>query len=361
MKYIFIGFIGWEEPPMDQESNTFLVAENFELWNLRKFSLEDFVAEIKSKIPPVNNNVLRNYLNDGTENYGINEEQYKKSLWGLLVPDPSEHFSGYQEVLALINIFSPRYMKPYFQVTNMGIEKVNSFNVLEIPPNDYQGYQNFETTNFTSFYNELISEMKYSVWVRPVVLGWQEEDWRLYMASVFYQELKEFEMSKSTYTWQRESASMAILLETLFTAGDTQNEKIGYRLRKRVGALIQWKYPNIEKDIKGLYNDRSEFIHGSYYKKIISGMRRNENDDAFPPTPDFDKLYKTKEKIRFIYTAYLYLHKIKNLGNEIMFNDYKNIQEMLEVSILNIELRNKITEVVKPILDKLPENSPYNM
>lgn len=139
-----------------------------------------------------------------------------------------------------------------------------------------------------------------------------------------------------------------------FTAGDIQNEEIGYRLRKRVAVLIQWKFSEIEKEIKVLYNDRNEFVHGNYYKKIISGMNKNPNDNAMPPLPDFEKLYKTKEQLRFIFIAYLYLHKIKVSQSEISLNNYENVQDMLEKAIVDTELRSKIIETIKPVLELVP-------
>jgi hypothetical protein len=355
MKYIFIAFYGWSEPPMNQDEKVCITAEHFECWNLRKFSASEFIDAIKVKIPPINGNVLINYLNDGTGLNGISEEQYQKSLWGLLLPDPEDIYNdGYREVLALLNLFSTKYMHPSFYVNNMGINKVSEFKNLDVLPNDHQGYDYFKTPNFVSFYNAIVSETKYFTWKRDNVLVWSKEDWRLYMASIFYSGLEEYERSKSSYTWQRESADMATLLETLFTAGDAQNEEIGYRLRKRISTLIQWKFNDIEKEIKVLYKDRSEFVHGSYYKRIIFEMNRNAGDNAWPPSPDFEKLYKTKEQLRFIFVAYLYLHKIMVSQSESLFNDYENVQDMLEDAIINTELRTKITETIKPIIELLP-------
>jgi hypothetical protein len=355
MKYIFIAFYGWPDPPMNQEEKVYITDEHFECWNLRKFSASEFMDAIKVKIPPINDNVLINYLNDGTGLNGISDVQYQKCLWGLLLPDPEDIYNdGYREVLALLNLFSTKYMHPSFYATQMGINKISEFKNLDVLPNDHQEYAHFKTSNFVSFYKAMIKEAKYSTWKRDNVLEWSKEDWRLYMASIFYDGLEEYERSKSVYTWQRESADMATLLETLFTAGDTQNEEIGYRLRKRIATLIQWKFNDIEKDIKVLYKDRSEFVHGSYYKNIISGMNRNPNDNAMPPSPDFEKLYKTKEQLRFIFVAYLYLHKIMISQSEPLFNSYENVQGMLENAIINTELRTKITETIKPTIELLP-------
>jgi len=354
MKYIFIGFYGWSSPEIDQEDKIYEIGKDFELWNLRKFSTSDFIESIKIRIPPVNENVLKYYITEKSESIGLTKEECERSLWGILLPDPDNiHYSGYSEVLSLLNLFSPQYMKPDFYITNSGIHKIKNFNKNEIKANNYQGHNYFISKKFITFYELLIKEMKYFIWDRDVVIKWSKEDWRLYMASIFYKGLEEYEESKSYYTWQRESADMATLLETLFTAGDASNEEIGYRLRKRIAVLIQWKYNEIEKDIKILYKDRSEFIHGSYYIKIISEMKKNENDNAVPPVPDFDKLYKSKEQIRFIFISYLYIHKIFESKSEPLFQKYDNVQNMLEEAIIDINLRSKITELTKQIIEPL--------
>ncbi len=354
MKHIFIGFYGWDNPPMDQEENIYKMDDGFECWNLRKFSAQEFVDEVKNKIPPINDNVLINYLNDGTGLNGISEEEYKRGLWGLLLPSIEETDSlDEKEIISLLNIFSPKFMSPAFYITNLGIIKIDKLRQVDIEPNDHQGYKLFKTQEFVSFYKVIISQMKYFVWKRDVVLSWDDEDWRLFMATDFYEGLKKYQKGKTAYTWQRESTDMSTLLETLFTAGDSQNEEIGYRLRKRISSLIGWKIPSIENEIKILYKDRSDFVHGSYYKKIIKGMRTNENDNAMPPFPDFDKLYKSKEYIRIILVAYLYLAKI--IKENVEFNE-DTVQNILEESIINIELREKIIKVIKPVVNLLPLN-----
>ena len=355
MSQLFIGFYGWPAGSgIDQDAPRSVIAEGFECWNLRKFSPNEFVDAIKEQIPPVNANVLINYINNGTGTFGASEEQYGEYLWGLLLPDPADDSNGYFETVAIINLFSSKYMHPAFYVDRMGITKLGKFKEINVEPNDMQGHEQFKTENFVSFYTAMIDQMKYFIWKRVNVTSWSKEDWRLFMAAIFYNGLDEYQKSKSGFTWQRESTDMSTLLETLLTAGDQQTEEIGYRLRKRAGVLIGWKFNDIETELKTLYKDRSEFVHGSYYKKIISEMRRNQYDTAMPPPPDFKKIYKTKERIRIIFAAYLFLHKHKISGIEPLFNPYDSVQDMLEHAILNIELRNKIIAIIKPIVEMLP-------
>lgn len=356
MAYVFLGFYGWDEPEMNQEERTYAIGEGFECWNLRKFSVEEFIAEIKTKIPPVNDNVLGNYLGSETSTEGISSTEYKKSLWGVLLPIPDEDqlLTGYKKAISIINLFSPKFMSPAFYVTNFGIHKIPETKQIDSPPNDHQGYELFKAQNFIDFYNLIYAQMDYFMWFRDKALLWEIEDWRLFMAAGFYEGLQEYDKGKSVYTWQRESADMATLLETLLTAGDSQKEEIGYRLRKRVASLVGWKFPEIEKEVKALYNDRSEFVHGSYYQKIIKGMKKNQYDNAMPPSPNFEKLYKTKEYIRIIFVSYLYLSMIKKGDDEL--DQYPSVQSILEESIINTELRNKVIDIVSPIVELLPLN-----
>ena len=353
MIHIFLGFYGWEEPEMNQDKEIFTIDEGFECWNLKKYSTEEFIEKIKTKIPPVNDNVLKNYLSDESSTEGISDEKYKKCLWGLLLPIPNEdNLSGYKKIVSIINLFSPKFMSPAFYVTDFGIHNIPETKQTDSPPNDHQGYELFKTQNFIDFYNLMYEQMNYFIWMRDSVLLWEDEDWRLFMAAGFYEGLKEYEQGRSPYTWQRESADMATFLETLFTAGDTQNEEIGYRLRKRVSSIIGWKFPEIEKEIKNLYKDRSEFIHGAYYKKILRGMRRNQHDNAMTSLPDFEKLYKAKEFLRIIFVAYLHLSKIKKDDDEL--NQYPSVQNILEESVMDIKLREKIIDIVTPVVEMLP-------
>ncbi len=70
----------------------------------------------------------------------------------------------------------------------------------------------------------------------------------------------------SSFDSQRESADMATILEALFTAGTGENTEIGYKLRKRVAAMLAFQFPSIEKEIKDLYKQRSAFVHGSFFR-----------------------------------------------------------------------------------------------
>jgi hypothetical protein len=70
---IFLAFAG---QAIEQAENIFEIQEGFECWNLKKIEFNDCIEMLKNKIPPVNNNVLRNYkMQDGKHDmYGITEK-----------------------------------------------------------------------------------------------------------------------------------------------------------------------------------------------------------------------------------------------------------------------------------------------
>lgn len=357
MEYIFIALYGWEGQTINQKELIYKIGSGFECWDLKKISFEDFIIRIKKRIPSINKNVLNNYIASDTNDYGITKEQFKDCNWGLLIPNPTGEIGMYHEMISVMNLYSTSFLRPAFYATYFGIHVVN-----KKPLGNWLGMQNraelFKTKKFISFFKQMSSHGQYFRWYRGDVLKWNDEDWRLFMAATFYRDLEGYELGKSIYTWQRESADMATLLETLFTAGESDKEEIGYRLRKRTFVLIGWKFPFIEKEIKELYNDRSEFVHGSYFKKITKSMKKNKNsDEAMPPLPDFDKLHRMKECLRFSFVAYLHLHAKKVVKTEPAFDSFENVQKLLEEAILNTELRKKIIKIVKPVVDLLPESN----
>jgi hypothetical protein len=78
---------------------------------------------------------------------------------------------------------------------------------------------------------------QYGTWDANRVAQWSREDWRLFLAALLFSGLQEYENGTGSYGWQRESADMSALLKALFTADDPNNEKVGYRIRKRLAML----------------------------------------------------------------------------------------------------------------------------
>ncbi|MDD5144772.1 MAG: DUF4209 domain-containing protein [Candidatus Pacebacteria bacterium] len=345
---MFFAFVGKEPEQTEKISE---IQDGYEFWNLKKFVLDEFVEELKKKIPPVNNNVIHNYKvdSDSREPYAITEEQFKKCSWGLLIPDTLEEGGfSYAETLFILNLYSPNFLYPCFYVNDMGImrQKHDKDSMIYFHTQDYSIFNN---KNFVEFYKILFEQSKYGSWHLDRIKLWNKEDWRLFIAAFLYSGLKDYENSKSLFGWQRESAEMATILEALFTADDSRNEEVMYRLRKRIAALLAWKFPDIEKDIKELYEARSAFVHGSFFKQIAK-----ESPGAYNnlPSPDFNLLYKHKEYVRVALAAYLNLAKIVSLEN---IDNVKSVMDALEESIIDFRLREKLISETKTLFDFMPE------
>jgi hypothetical protein len=162
--------------------------------------------------------------------------------------------------------------------------------------------------------------------------------------------LKEYDNGKNAFGWQREAADMAAILEALFTAGDTTNEEVGYRLRKRVAVLLSEPFPSIEDDVKELYTQRSAFVHGSFFAKIAKDSKRASNN---PPLPDFRLLLTHKYYLRWALVAYLHLAQIMR-AQPTRFGQIKNVMGTLEQAIINVSLRNDLVLEAKKVLNLMP-------
>ena len=345
---MFFAFTGKD---IEQAEKILQIQDGYECWDLKKFSLDEFVEALKAKIPPINNNVLRNYkLEEETVDiYGITEKQYAQCSWGLVIPDTLEEggFSS-AETMSILNLYSPNFLYPLFYANDMGISRQKH----DKDPMIYYHHQNhaiFNTKEFVTFYKRMFEQSKYGSWHLDRIQSWDEEDWRLFVATLLYSGLKDYENAKSSFGWQRESAEMATILEALLTAGDTQNEEVTYRLRKRIAVLLSWKFPDIEKDIKELYGARSSFVHGSFFKQIAK-----ESPSAYNniPTPDFNLLYKHKEYVRLALVAYLNLAKIAKSEGIV---GTKSVMDALEKAIINTELRERLTTQTKALFALMPE------
>lgn len=353
---MFFAFTGKE---IEQPEKIFEIQDGYECWNLKKLNLDEFSEEIKKKIPPVNQNVLPNYIVEDKSIggiFGINKKLYEKSSWGLLVPDTLEEGGfAHTETMFLFNLYSPNFLYPLFSVNDMGIMKQDS----KKDPLIYfhtQDHSIFKTKEFVTFYKTLFEQSKYGSWYLDRIQKWEEEDWRLFVAAFLYTGLKDYENEKSSFGWQRESAEMATILESLFTAEKAKNEEIGYRLRKRIATLLSYRFPSIEEDIKELYTQRSAFVHGSFFAQIAKDSKTANNN---LPIPDFGLLYKQKEYVRWALVAYLYLAQLVRLQSA-MFGDIKTVINLLEQSIIDIELRKKVLEETEKILSLMPKSKAFD-
>lgn len=351
MKKIFIAFTG----PKIRQRAIFRMERGFECWNLDNFSLDEFVKIIKEIIPPVNKNVLRTYKRDEADKdpmFGINESGFKKCSWGLLLPDsvPDSIVNGYSEILFLLNLYSPNYLYPVFHVTDFGITKLQHNNIQDLYFHGQNQSKIFRSTRFVKYFKKLLPQSVYGTWQRYRCEEWDQEDWRFFVAALMFSELKDYENKKETITWQREAADMMTILESLFTADDSTTEEIGYRLRKRIAALIGFRFPEIEKDIRKLYRERSKFVHGSFFIEVGKDARKKDSVVALP-LPNFAFLYRHKEYVRFALLAYLNLALMAKLNK---FKGLKRPIDILEKAIIDLRLRKKVSGYTAGLFKLLP-------
>jgi hypothetical protein len=345
---IFFAFTGKE---LLQKQKIYKIEENYECWNLKKIPFDDFVNKIKRKIPPEDPIFNSNYKITGKKRrpLGITNKEYEKCSWGVLVPD--DFFDGYPkdtEILFLLNLYSPNFLYPIFYVNDVGISPYRQEKKGIMTYFNSQDGSFFNKKGFADFYKKLIKQSKYGIWQLDRIQSWNKEDWRLFVASLLYSGLKDYDNSKNTFGWQRESAEMATILESLFTAEDSQNEEVGYRLRKRLAVLLSWKFSSIEKDVKDLYKERSAFVHGSFFQQIAKESPRAQNN---LPTPNFQRLYEYKEYVRFALVAYLNLAQAIR-SKRLEFDGF--VMEALEQAIIDTNLRKKIIIETKSIFDSMP-------
>ncbi len=346
MKKIFIGFVGQSD---ELTEKILEIQEGYEIWNLKLFSLEEFTKIVKDRIPPVNNNVINNYIvEEYNENYGITEEYFSRCTWGLFIPDSLGDVSGdsFSETMFLLNLFSPSFLYPIFYVTDFGVTVKRYDNRKILSFGNSQGQAKlFTSSNFVDFFKTLLPSSAYSgTWQLDRVQVWKKEDWRLFVAGMLFSDLRVYDNSKSALTWQRESVEMSMVLESLFIADDTNSEEIGYRLRKRIAVLLSVYFPNIENDIKELYKARSEFVHGSFYLKLA------KSSDQLP-TPNFNLLHQQTEFVRWSLIGCLHLFQVINNGSKY---PQKSVMSVLEAAIVDVKLRESILNDVSEVFSLLP-------
>lgn len=357
-KNIFIAFLG---PEIEQDEKIFVIGEGFECWNLKKFEPEEFIERIVARIPPVHDGLKeRHYLvKDDSGGIGVTEKKFGTTSWGLLIPDAisKKLISGYGEILFLLNLYSPHFLHPVFHVDQMG---VTDFKSPSIVPNAHFSYFHnqkkadiFKTKEFISFFKKLLEQSVYSSTSRDHWDTWNKEEWRLFIGVIFYSELEKYEYQKEGLAWQREAVDMMTIMETLFTADNKSRDEVGYRLRKRLGSLLANYLPDIEIDIKKLYDERSEFVHGSLFAKLAKESVKLREGVVGLPLPDFNFYRKHKEYVRFALVAYLFLAlKIK----EREFSEQTRVIDLLEAGIVDIGLRKRIVGFVDEIFSLLPKD-----
>ncbi len=85
-KDIFIAFTG---PKIEQLTSIHEMSTGYECWNLAAFKMDEFLRSVQERIPPINENVLKNYARKaaGTGSpFGIDGTGLRTLFLGLVTP-----------------------------------------------------------------------------------------------------------------------------------------------------------------------------------------------------------------------------------------------------------------------------------
>lgn len=351
-KPIFLAFTG---PEITQPDAVLGISTGYECWNLKKFTIDSFIAALQQQIPPLNDNVLRNYRasdSDLNPDFGVRQQDYEKCSWGVMIPESApESFSAYGETLFLLNLYSPHFLYPAFYATDFGILRPRQQKDPMLFFHQQKEAGRFSKAAFTEFYRTLVSESVFAAWQADRVARWRQEDWRLFTACALFSGLHQYENSKQVFGWQRESTDLATILEALFTAEGDDNTEIGYKLRKRIAVLLSSQIPDIEKNVRELYRQRSAFVHGSFFRHVHKETRITDGL-AELPSPPFEFLYRQKEHVRLALISYLHLSKVLR-ADPSSFPGCDNVLRILETAIIDTNLRSRIEKHTAHILGLL--------
>lgn len=347
-------FIVFSGPEINQQDAVYGISRGYQCWNLKRFTRDGFIIALKEAIPPVNDNVLRNYKTEdsGDDRYGIAERHFAESSWGLMIPTPPADggMFSFGETVFLLELYSPVFMYPLFYGSDFGISREQYSTRSAVPFRHPCHPDVFKRPQFVEFFEMLSPQAQYGAWHRYRMERWTPEDWRLFTAALLYRGLREYDQGKSAFGWQRESADMACVLEALFTAEDVHTREIGRRLRGRVAALLSGTFPAIAEDVRTLYQQRSAFVHGSFFTQMAKDSK--EWDHGLP-IPDYLALESQRERVRWALAAYLHLSQLHRKSPE-RYNHKQRVIEILETSVTDAQLRKRMLDDLAPLFALLP-------
>lgn len=340
-KYIFIGF---GNADLKTDKDKYKLSGEIELWNLKQISYSVFIKSIRKIFPPIGPQTEANYekQENGQSPFGITENQYNKCTWGILLPNIYDN--GIDELRFIMDLYCGVFLYPFFLVNNLGVNVLAEN--LNKPPYDpsiqnQNQFIKFNSENFMKFLNIFSQAGQFSAWHALRVTKWEVEDFRMFTASMIYQGLSKYYNSKPIFMWQREMADISMLLENLFTAQGSVNTEIGYRLRQKITLLLQDKYPEINSKMKNLYDLRSEFVHGSFFNRMKKSTKTVEGLGDLPKV-EWQLLHETFEFARYALIICLYLHINRSLISDNQNQGYESVINMIEDSILDIDIREKV-------------------
>lgn len=313
MGKIFLGFGGTE---IQQTEKRFVVGHSIECWNLKKMGFLEFVNEIKSAIPPVNGNIkdkdyLRGYMGKADM-----PKVYERCSWGLLLPHSEDHdWTDDAQILFILNLYSPQFLFPLFNAGDMGLEDLTrDLPKYLIEPDHTQNQSDiFRKTKFAHFYNKMLPQCSLYSHHTDKTGKWTSEQTLIGMACFLFDDLKKYSHGKNPYTYHREYLDLCVILEMLLMNEDERWKK--KRIANRSYILINKKCPKARSIFTDIYNERSQFVHGKTFKAIKRFSMEKVYSDATIKynKKHFELTEKSTTCVRYLLTAYIYLHRKKRL------------------------------------------------
>jgi hypothetical protein len=166
------------------------------------------------------------------------------------------------------------------------------------------------------------------------------------MTGMLFSRLQDYDGGKSAFGWQRESADMGTILESLLTAGDRREKKIEGKLKRRIAALLSHRFRSIENEIKELYEKRSSFVHGRFFAEVADDIARDPDD---LPSPDFELLHRHRERVRWAIVAYLHLAQVLK-SNPKAYPGMKSVIDVLKKASGDSQVRKRVIRDVDEVL-----------
>ncbi len=319
-KAVFLGFGG---VPITQSSTRLVIAPGFECWDLKKMTLPQFVIEIKSAIPPLNVNIMDAFYFGDSRFVPPMEPIYKRCSWGLLLPFPTDKHgnNNVEEVLFILNLFSPAFLNPHFSTSDMGMRD-HSRDLPEYwhEPSYTQDQSSlFKTDRFVKFFHALEPACPLFSYDYHRIRGWREEKHALAMACALFKDLRHY-ISKDTLKIHREYLDIRIILEMLLTYEDEPAK--GPNVLNRMMTFLK----GIRKNSKYVYKYRNDYVHGKTFKyvKYMSTTSQTKGRTGKYYDHHFKVKDKAKKFLRYLLAACIQL--FINKQADVFLKKLSNLQ-----------------------------------
>lgn len=350
MEKIFLAF--WWRKDENKNIDKIIEKDNIILLNLEKFT------EKELSIYLIKENISLPY--DHINSQIKFDEKVNNSWWIICnINEPN----NYIQLLFLLELYFNTFLNPIFKLDRLWYSKLKY--------NDSETYNDWflnqidigKLNIFIDSYKWIID---YSYWYRDRVFKWvkdkNKEDFRFYITLWLYQDLVNHSCLKSVHYWEKEVMEMWIILETLFT-NSNEKEWIWYLLKKRIHFLCLDSFEDIEKKIKEIYNTRSNFVHWSFYEKVIKEYEIIKDWDwkeDIKEKINNDMFIKTREYIIILRKIILLYYKLFEDINKWKFNVYfvvwKKISciDVIELSMFNEDVKKMLNSNIKELKEVLP-------